>query len=316
MGNFQNKTTRNDQINEKIFGLTDLESYHCHSGDKGTNVAPLIICSLNIQGISNKYPLLEQFLLQKKYPEFVCLSEHWIPANYDFGLFNLENYTRVSMFCREHHIHGGTVIFVKSDISISCKDIEFLKKFNVEISFECCGVSFMGDTCVVSMYRSDKGDFELFENNFCELLGELSANFRNIYICGDLNIDETARSCPKTKSLNDILASFDLYSVIGSHTRIFTNCEGRTSRSSVDYIITNKANSNLINSSNFHASFSDHNTLMVIFRDERVSGHKHEITVTTTQKINSESWNEFNFLIRHIKIDYGIYDDIKSRVKI
>lgn len=216
---------------------------------------------------------------------------------HDKDCFNLSGYTRVAEYCRKDHIRGGSVIFVRSTFAIESSRISYLELLCEEFNFECCGVSY-GRTCIVCIYRSVSGDLEIYENRFTQMLSLVLVNFDNVFICGDLNIDECSPDAAQTRSFFSILENFSLRSLISSYTRIFTDCNNRTSRSSVDYVICGSDRPQIVKVLNFHAGFSDHNVQIVTFKDETTLPHLHTFRRVFCRSYSDFGFAEFDFLLR------------------
>jgi hypothetical protein len=45
----------------------------------------------------------------------LCITKHWLDEN-EIGYYNFENYSLVSKFCRENKQHGGSCIYVKTNL--------------------------------------------------------------------------------------------------------------------------------------------------------------------------------------------------------
>lgn len=264
---------------------------------------------LNVQCFRNKSHICE-LLAAEHDPDFFCLSEHWVvPAG--LSVFNVDGYVRVAEFCRSSSIHGGTAIFVRQSFAEHCRRLTTFDDLCVEMSFECSCIAFDRVNCLVCLYRSPAGNFEIFANQLCLLLSNISKKFEHIFICGDMNVDGCKPSDPMTRSLHDIIDSFGLTSMIKDPTRVFT-AAGRTSSSSVDFVITSAPNL-LVSVDNFDPGISDHHAQLVCVNDNTpVAKHEHKRSVILKRNINSVTMNEFRTLLTHTHIDIPKSDDINT----
>lgn len=195
---------------------------------------------INIQCLSNKVNILEHFVCEFN-PQFLCISEHWL-TDTKLDSVNIQGYQNISSYCRQLYIHGGTAVFVKNENKYidHCKSIPTLNNLSVDLAFECSAICFNKNSCIVVLYRSPKGDFNIFIRQLTILLQIATKKYTSIYICGDLNIDKLKRSV-ENSILHDLLLSFDMTSLINEPTRVATNVSG-ISKTAVDYLITNRKN--------------------------------------------------------------------------
>lgn len=175
---------------------------------------------VNIQCLSNKINALE-LILDDYQPMVFCISEHWLN---DIQTDNLQisNYSMVAKFCRNITIHGGTLILVQDKYVDLCKALN-VSTYCKELSFECSLVIYNKNTCIVCIYRSPSSDIAQFFDHFNELLNKIVGKYENIFITGDLNIDNlNVKNCNR-KKLYDLLNSYRLTSMIDKPTRISIN---------------------------------------------------------------------------------------------
>lgn len=200
-------------------------------------------------------------LLNTKYhPTFLCFTEHWC-NNDQLDSLKINGYSQLVGFARSRHIRGGVVAYVELKVFNECKPIEFVGSFTKELILECCGFQYQS-FCIIIVYRPTSGNKEEFLDIFSGLLNKVVSKFENIIICGDLNIDKVYVD-KYFKTLSDTLHSFQLYSLVNTPTRIFTDINGRTSVSSLDYVVSNNPNQFLC--ANFDPGLSDHHCQVAYF---------------------------------------------------
>lgn len=242
----------------------------------------------NIQCITNKINSLE-FLLDRCDPTFVCISEHWATTT-QIEQVELTGYTRISNYSRQTHIHGGTAIFVKDHIMHKCKNLKNLCDMSIELSFECSAMTYNNNTCIVCIYRSPNSDVNIFFTQLSALLSKITNNYGSLFVCGDFNIDNMVPSF-NSAVLTDIVESYDLNSLFNHATRIY-NQRTYTSQTSLDYILTNVNNDNVI-CNNFDPGLSDHYAQLINW-EINTTNINHEQAITKTfRKINGLSIAEF-----------------------
>lgn len=186
-------------------------------------------------------------------PTFVLLTEHWLTET---ELCHIQEYEVVSKYCREKG-YGGTVILgyknFLADYVTECVDqyddlivpnhfefsLGFIKFFNI---FLLC------------VYRPPSGIPAMFLESLESLLNKFPPS-ANIILGGDLNINyDDVESCD-TKSLINLLHSFDLKVLVNEPTRI-TNKSATT----IDYICSN-FDHNELNCHVLPSGLSDHEAL-------------------------------------------------------
>lgn len=166
------------------------------------------------------------------------ISEHFI-CHQDIDNFSFPNYTTITYFSRNLHIHGGTLIMAKT--SLHCKQVDAIKSLSEECHIEMCAVSFClneNKTILIVVYRPPSGDIHMFFNLLTQALLLANKLSKWIILCGDFNIDLN-KQCSNTNFLCDILSSFELAILNSEPTRVFTNIHGYTSSTCIDYMVTN-----------------------------------------------------------------------------
>lgn len=273
-----------------------------------TNKLPNNSCSIshiNIQCLNNKLNEIELFIHQHKI-DIICICEHWY-GNREIECIVLPGYKLVSYFSRTFHSHGGSAIYVKNELL--AKEILAIRNLSLECHVEISGINYTINNisiAVINIYRPGSGDIEIFVNGVTSALRYIFGKFKFVILSGDFNINFKNQNDSHTKMLNDILESFQLHVTTTEPTRIFTNVNGFTSISTIDYLITNISveyytstivNPNLsdhfahIFSLNFGEYSKNYNLVAVTpfqIRDTRQSNINH-----LTFLLNKIDWSEF-----------------------
>lgn len=200
----------------------------------GNNIT---VSHVNVQGLLSKLNLLELFLIKENI-DIVCISEHWL-VNNDLDFMYFENYGIITYFSRSNHIHGGSMIMAKN--CINTNPLNSIKLLSVECNIELCGISCQFNNkkyIIITVYRPPNGDLKIFFTNITLALNIAITKADHIILCGDINID-SSKGSTDTKILFDLFQSFELQSTTNEPTRVFTNVNGYTSSSTIDYLITN-----------------------------------------------------------------------------
>lgn len=191
----------------------------------------LTVVHYNIQGIEDKFDELDQLLTEVN-ADIICVCEHWLVKT-NMCFIKLNNFELVSYFCREQFKRGGVCILAKPQLD--CKPVAYN---SVEKHFEVCICEF-NTVCnvykvyIICVYRSPDSDFNVFINEFEEMM--LSIFRANCYyvICGDINVNILCDSKQKNDLLNT-MTEFDLKTHINVPTRITCN-----SSTCIDNIFSN-----------------------------------------------------------------------------
>lgn len=185
-----------------------------------------------MQCLRNKILELEIYLSEmSSMPNFLCITEHWLKQDENVVI---QGYKMVSCFTRAFHQHGGSSIYAKIDNKVC--EVEKIVRKSVELSLECsCVRDQQRRILLICIYRSTKGEFQIFFNGINEILELSFKYFKNykIILCGDFNINLLVNSV-ETRNFVDILATFGMNQKIFQATR-----ETNTTCSLLDNIFTN-----------------------------------------------------------------------------
>jgi predicted outer membrane repeat protein len=153
--------------------------------------------------------------------------------NMNIDLCKLPNYELATSFCRNSSKGGGVAIFVKQNLIFSESTI----KQSSERDFEAVGVKLKTNnskTTIVGIYRSPKGNEEVFFSKFENLLTDLTSHNQEFILMGDFNINALTPNDLSTKRLIDLLYTFGLDLLVSSPTRVTA-----TSQTAIDNVISN-----------------------------------------------------------------------------
>lgn len=225
---------------------------------EANSITKFKIMQVNIQSIANKLDNLEVFLTQE-YPDVISMVEHWCSGE-TIDLMKLPGYQQADFFCRSMKEHGGTVLYVRSNIQVKKLPVS---GFSEELHFEVSGIKVLFHNMklgIISIYRPPTGNINIFFEKLTAVLYSCGQMFDNLFVCGDLNIDFLKSDCNIKRSLSDLLYCFNLHVTSHDATRVFTYSSGRTSSSKVDYILST-ADQKCCKSRTTEANISDHRVL-------------------------------------------------------
>lgn len=159
--------------------------------------------------------------------DVLCFSEHWLTEN-EIEIYNLDNYTLGSYYCRKSLIHGGVAIFTKQNLK--CINLVNINGLSIEYHCETTAIFIVDfNTIILNLYRSPSANFDIFINNLTKILLLLDFT-KNIIICGDFNVKFNLND-KESMQLTDLMETFDLHSCVNFSTRfnnqldnIFHNC--------------------------------------------------------------------------------------------
>lgn len=247
------------------------------------------IIHLNIQSLTNKFPAVEVFVSEHQ-PTILGLTESWIYAD-QINMANLKGYVLVSHFSRSNHIHGGVVLFAKSD----CQATSFRKAvdLSIEMHIECASILTKIDNvkvCIVMLYRPPEGDKELFFKNLSLILNHATEASQYIILGGDLNIDLHSNSI-ETQILLDIFDSFQLTNKNRDPTRVFINKNNVCSESTIDYLVTSFP-PECFTSSTSNPNLSDHMANVMTIRRQTSTPHVRSSTINKSRCLSTANLDD------------------------
>lgn len=200
-----------------------------------------------------------ELLFADKNPDIVSVVEHWCNSDSVKSMV-IPGYIQANYYCRSNRIHGGSMIYVKTGMKMKNLGVSL---YSVEMDFEVCGTIVMADNIrfgIISVYRPCSGNFDVFLDSMFYTINYSLKFVDTIFVCGDLNIDFLKKNCQMCKKFVDLLECFGLSVSSQLPTRIFTDINGKTSISKVDYILTNADLSNCAVEV-YEAHISDHRVL-------------------------------------------------------
>jgi exonuclease III len=152
---------------------------------------PLKIFHQNIRGLGNKSNELYCHL-HHDLPHILCLSEHQLSES-ELRRIHLTNYSLGAHYCRKTFLKGGVSIFVYINWKYNTTNTD---EYNTDKEIEACAIqldSTFHKLCILTIYRSPRGNFTNFLNWLDLILQKLYNNKYNIVICGDVNVNGLIR---------------------------------------------------------------------------------------------------------------------------
>lgn len=188
---------------------------------------------------------------------------------------------------------GGVAIFSKEYVNCD----QYVLQLSIERQFEVAAITFQSESLskiiLIGLYRPPLGDFNIFLNNFHELLQQIHRT--KFIIIGDFNINVINKSDPKVKSFQNLLDSFNLKWEINSPTRVTSQ-----SATAIDNVVSNLAPSIKVDVLN--SAISDHFAQCVTLESRESLKCPPNITLqrstnvynieTLNRYLRSEQWDE------------------------
>jgi exonuclease III len=237
----------------------------------------------NICGLPTKQEELLNSLTEHP-PQIICLTEHHLHDEELDGML-LNKYILGAKFCRKTKKCGSVCIYIKDNLHFTNINMgKYSEEKDIEIS--ALKINTPSNTTVVTtVYRLPAGDITHFLNKLETAIDQLYNNTTNIIICGDFNIDYLSDN-KKKQTLNSLLTSYSLYSIIHFPTR--TN---NTTSTTFDNIFINKFKYEKYKVYSLDNGLSNHDAQVLSLPDTNIPDTRHELY--TYRKINTHPLNEF-----------------------
>jgi exonuclease III len=119
--------------------------------------------------------------------DVLCITEHWLRED-QIDYYNFENYSLLSKYCRKNKRHGGSCIYVKSNLE--AKPYNLFENMNQEEHFEASMVELTKfNTIIMCVYRTPNSNINTFIEILDTIINNLINKRKSIIIVGDFNID-------------------------------------------------------------------------------------------------------------------------------
>jgi len=172
----------------------------------------------NVQSLNNK--LLELTIslsFEHINADILCLTEHWMSEDH-LNSVQIDQFKMVSSFSRSTRSGGGSCIFSKN--FLRTKEVEFLKDYGCENTFELSAIEFIDFNFVlICTYRSPDSNFDEFLQILEIVICKVQTRGLNLFLCGDWNVNFLQHST-KLLELQNLLLMHNLVNIVKSPTRI------------------------------------------------------------------------------------------------
>ena len=158
---------------------------------------------------------------------------------YELQLTHLAKYSLGANYCRKTFLKGGVSIFVYRNLKYNTINIE---EYNIDKDNEACAIqmdSTFNKLCILTIYRSTRGDFTNFLKRLDLILQKLYNNKYNIIICGDVNVNYLMDNNRRSQ-LDAFLHSYNIMGTVEFPTRFGLNSQTATDNVFIDISTTGK----------------------------------------------------------------------------
>ena len=194
-------------------------------------------------------------------PDINAISETRLNADYNLVKTDIEGYHPLVF---KHSVTGvsdcgGVGLYIS-------RNLKFDSRPDLAFDFDGCETKFIElktkqlnrkNVIIGAMYRHPHDNHDTFYSNFEMLLKKITEKY-SIILCGDVNINTAPENRASTaKNYKNLLMSYGCINLINKYTRIQTDINGVTTKTTIDHIITN-INTNQVESGILTYHVSDH----------------------------------------------------------
>lgn len=250
---------------------------------------------MNIQGIGEKYNILEAFVSDIREPDVICITEHFVTEEFCQDI-SIDGWHTAATYGRKNTIHGGVAVLSKDQ---NFTVLENINSLSIEIHCEVAAVYLdKWDINVITIYRSSSnGDF----NCFLERIDLILSNFdlsKKLILCGDFNVHFNNVFDRSAGALCDLLATYGFQQRIHEPTR---------NQNTVDNIFLNFDPLNE-KTSICKCAFSDHHGQLVSMD---IPGKNVLKSSRKVRPLTKRGFNVFHSILNNLKWDFIKDSNIK-----
>lgn len=227
-----------------------IKQNYCNNDNNSDKV---IIYHQNVQHLPSRIDLLD-IILSDLRPDIVALCEHKMNSN-EIDLINLDKYKVCNYYVRSTAVGGGVLVLALKSCTAKRVTFPSVQALLVDKEFECCLTEFRYGNfkfVLASLYRSPITKLiEPFLNKLDFILELLASRYKNLILCGDININVLERS-KHVIDFSNILKTHNVKYLVDFPTRVTD-----TSQSGIDNFMTNMNRAN-VKISGVITEISDH----------------------------------------------------------
>ena len=233
---------------------------------------------------------LWQYDLLFKNIDYLCISESWLHPGIPDHSLHMNNMT-VFRQDRDHTIHdvdeeegGGVACFVTNKYAPYTQRLDDFCKVtkNIEVLTLATVPPEQKHRLIITVYRPPKGNVKEFYSEISKIITDSGMADKEIWVCGDMNVDYKHRNSHKYKKALKFLKKNHLKHLPTGSTRLHPR--GSTT---IDHIYTNKGQ--FVASGNVNEYLSDHIPIYAIFKKVRNNLQKKKITGRSYKYYNKDN---------------------------
>ena len=261
------------------------------SGEEFSKEKGLKLLCHNSRSISKK---VWQYNLLFKNMDYICISETWLHPGIMDHQVDIDNMT-VFRQDRDHttqdieeEVGGGVACYVSNKYAPFTQRLDHLCKVNknIEVLTLATTSPIHKHKLLITTYRPPKGNVKEFYRELSEIICESNMADKEIWVCGDMNVDYKHRNSPKYKKALRFLRKNGLKHLPTGSTRLHP--KGSTT---IDHIYTNKGR--YVASGNINEYLSDHIPIYAVFKKVRNNRLKKLITGRSYRNYNKDKLIEY-----------------------
>ena len=229
----------------------------------------LFIVHANISSLDANKTKLKGLLFKSVInPDIIAISETRLNDDYNIAKTDIDGYHQMLF---KHSVtgvsdYGGVGLYISKNLNYDCRpDLAF--------DFDGCETKFIElktkqlnrkNIIIGAIYRHPHDNHDTFYSNFGMLLKKITEKY-SVILCGDINVNTAPENRASiAKDYKNLLLSFGCINLINKYTRIQTDINGLTTKSTIDHIITN-INTNQVESGVITYHVSDHLPIFGLF---------------------------------------------------
>ena len=210
--------------------------------------------------------------------DFICISESWLHPGIQDHQVCINDMTLFRQD-RDHTVHdieeeegGGVACYVSSKYVPFTRRLDDLCKVNRNIEALTLAVTSPVHKykLVITVYRPPRGNVKEFFRELSDIIVASEMSTKEIWICGDMNVNSKHRNSPKYKKALTFLRKNHLKHLPTGCTRLHP--KGATT---IDHIYTSKGQ--YVASGNVNEFLSDHIPIFAIYKKTRNQQHRKKI---------------------------------------
>ena len=222
----------------------------------------IVVMHVNAASLPCNFGELENLVIRSTVlPDVIAISETRLNNEHNLNLIQIPGYHKFiyKLSNSKNSDYGGVGMYISNRL-------QYNERPDLDFNFEGCETKFIElptkkrDTqsiIIGVIYRHPHDNHDLFYAFLSKALEGIASKY-SVILCGDTNIDISPNiNTSVVKDYKNLVQSFGCNNLINKYTRIATDINGLTSKTTIDHIITN-VNVNDTKSGVLYYKVSDH----------------------------------------------------------